>query len=214
MEAGARGIGVSERFLLVREESFLGRRSFIDDNGDSTFEPVDQGLKANYYKLVHNIMTEEGVKLTISKSAMRCLNIARQEMEPHLADGGKYSHTMLRGALGKMDKQVIRIASVLHVIRNWFNESGNPQKSREIEAETMQEALIMFHELSKTYISAANASGHAGEDAELNKVVDMVVRLGKANKGVLTSRAIYEAIRKVRPFVGQAGVMKRLEESL
>lgn len=214
MEAGARGIGVSERFLLVREESFLGRRSFIDDNGDSTFEPVDQGLKANYYKLVHNIMTEEGVKLTISKSAMRCLNIARQEMEPHLADGGKYSHTMLRGALGKMDKQVIRIASVLHVIRNWFNENGNPQKSREIEAETMQEALIMFHELSKTYISAANASGHAGEDAELNKVVDMVVRLGKANKGVLTSRAIYEAIRKVRPFVGQAGVMKRLEESL
>ena len=145
---------------------------------------------------------------------MRCLNIARQEMEPHLADGGKYSHTMLRGALGKMDKQVIRIASVLHVIRNWFNESGNPQKSREIEAETMQEALIMFHELSKTYISAANASGHAGEDAELNKVVDMVVRLGKANKGVLTSRSIYEAIRKVRPFVGQAGVMKRLEESL
>lgn len=214
MEAGARGIGVSERFLLVREESFLGRRSFIDDNGDSTFEPVDQGLKANYYKLVHNIMTEEGVKLTISKSAMRCLNIARQEMEPHLAGGGKYSHTMLRGALGKMDKQVIRIASVLHVIRNWFNENGNPQKSREIEAETMQEALIMFHELSKTYISAANASGHAGEDAELNKVVDMVVRLGKANKGVLTSRAIYEAIRKVRPFVGQAGVMKRLEESL
>lgn len=89
-----------------------------------------------------------------------------------------------------------------------------PAKSREIEAETMQEALIMFHELSKTYISAANASGHAGEDAELNKVVDMVVRLGKANKGVLTSRAIYEAIRKVRPFVGQAGVMKRLEESL
>ena len=72
----------------------------------------------------------------------------------------------------------------------------------------------MFHESSKTCISAANASGNAGEDAELSKVVDMVVRLGKANKGVLTSRAIYEAIRKVRPFVGQAGVMKRLEESL
>lgn len=214
MEAGARGIGVSERFLLVREESFLGRRNFIDENGDSSYEPVDQGLKADYYKLVHNIMTEEGVKLTISKSAMRCLNFARQEMEPHLADGGKFSHTMLRGALGKMDKQVIRIASVLHVIRNWFSNTGSPIKSREIEVETMQEALIMFHELSKTYISAANASGHAGEDAELNKVVDTIVRLGKANKGVLTPRAIYESIRKVRPFVGQAGVMKRLEESL
>lgn len=214
MEAGARGIGVSERFLLVREESFLGRRQFIDDEGDSTYEPVDGALKAQYYQLVHNIMSEQNVSLKVSRSAMRCLNRARQEMEPDLADGGKYSHTMLRGALGKMDKQVIRIASVLHVIRNWFNENGNPQKSYEIELETMQEALIIFGELSKTYISAANASGHAGDDAEMSKLIDIITRHGKANKGVLSSRAIYESARKVKPFLGQAGVMKRLEENL
>lgn len=214
MEAGSRGIGVSERFLLVREESFLGRRTFIDDDGDSTFEPVDPTLKAQYYQLIHNIMTEAEVSLKISKSAMKCLNRARQEMEPDLADGGKYSHTMLRGALGKMDKQVIRIASVLHVIRNWFNESGSPQKSREIELETMQEALIMFQELSKTYISAANASGHAGDDAEMSKLIDIITRHGKANKGILSVRAIYESARKVKPFLGQAGIMKRIEENL
>lgn len=214
MEAGSRGIGVSERFLLVREESFLGRRTFIDDEGDSTYEPVDAGLKAQYYQLVHNIMSEQSVSLKVSKSAMRVLNRARQEMEPDLADGGKYSHTMLRGALGKMDKQVIRIASVLHVIRNWHNESGNPQKSREIEVETMQEALLMFQELSKTYISAANASGHAGDDAEMTKLIDIITRHGKANKGILSVRAIYENARKVKPFVGQAGVMKRIEENL
>ena len=214
MEAGSRGIGVSERFLLVREESFLGRRTFIDDDGDSTFEPVDPTLKAQYYQLIHNIMTEAEVSLKIGKSAMKCLNRARQEMEPDLADGGKYSHTMLRGALGKMDKQVIRIASVLHVIRNWFNESGSPQKSREIELETMQEALIMFQELSKTYISAANASGHAGDDAEMSKLIDIITRHGKANKGILSVRAIYESARKVKPFLGQAGIMKRIEENL
>lgn len=214
MEAGSRGIGVSERFLLVREESFLGRRTFIDDEGDSTFEPVDSTLKAQYYQLVHNIMTEQDVSLKISKTAMRCLNRARQEMEPDLADGGKFSHTMLRGALGKMDKQVIRIASVLHVIRNWFNENGNPQKSREIELETMQEALLMFQELSKTYISAANASGHAGDDAEMSKLIDIITRHGKANKGILNVRAIYESARKVKPFLGQAGIMKRIEENL
>ena len=214
MEAGSRGIGVSERFLLVREESFLGRRTFIDDEGDSTFEPVDPTLKAQYYQLVHNIMNEAEVSLKISKAAMRCLNRARQEMEPDLADGGKFSHTMLRGALGKMDKQVIRIASVLHVIRNWFSENGSPQKSREIELDTMQEALIMFQELSKTYISAANASGHAGDDAEMSKLIDIITRHGKANKGILNVRAIYESARKVKPFLGQAGVMKRIEENL
>lgn len=87
MEAGARGIGVSERFLLVREESFLGRRKFVDDNGDTTYTPVDAGLKADYYKLIHNIMTEQSVSLKVSRSAMRVLNMARQEMEPKLADG-------------------------------------------------------------------------------------------------------------------------------
>lgn len=214
MEAGSRGIGVSERFLICREESFLGRRVFVDDNGDSTYEPVDGALKAQYFQLVHNIMSEQNVSLKISTSAMKYLNRARQAMEPHLADGGKYSHTMLRGALGKMDKQVIRIASVLHVIRNWFNESGMPQKSREIELETVQEAIAIYEEFSKTYINAANASGHAGDDAEMSKLIEIITKHGKANKGILSTRAVYEVARKVKPFVGQAGVMKRIEGAL
>jgi hypothetical protein len=214
MEAGARGIGVSERFLLVREESFLGRRSFVDDNGDSTFQPVDAEMKANYYKLIHNIMIEQDVKLKISPSAMRCLNKARQALEPELADGGKFSHTMLRGALGKMDKQVIRIASVLHVVRNWFSYNGEPSRSREIDVDTMQEALLMFDELSKTYISAANASGHAGDDAEMGKLIDIIARHGKQGKGITCVRSIYESARKIRPFLGQAGVLKRIETAL
>lgn len=214
MDAGARGIGVSERFLLVREKTMLGERIFADENGDSIYTPVDKELKAQYFQLIHNIMTEENVVLRPSKSAMRALNIARQQLEPDLADGGKYSHTMLRGALGKMDKQVIRLASVLHAIRNWFNPNGTPSKEREIQLETMQEALVMFGELSKTYINAANASGHAGDDAEMSKLVEIIIKLSRQNKGITNPRAIYENARKVRPFVGQAGVMKRIETQL
>ncbi|QLF85311.1 DNA replication protein [Salmonella virus STSR3] len=213
MDAGARGIGVSERFYwCVSKHS--GKRKFVNDDGDLEYTPVDKTLKAQYFQLVHNIMTEESVVLKPSRGAMRVLNIARQELEPDLADGGKYSHTMLRGALGKMDKQVIRIASVLHVIRNWFNEEGTPTKSREIEMETMQEALVIFGELSKTYINAANASGYAGDEAEMSKLIEIIIKLAKQNKGITNSRAIYESARKVRPFVGQAGVMKRIEEKL
>ena len=216
MAAGSRGIGVSERFLLVREESYLGRRQFVNDNGDSTYEPIDNGLKADYFKLIHEIMNEVDVKLSVSPSAMRYLNKARQEMEPHLADGGKYSHTMLRGALGKFDKQTIRIASVLHTIRNWFSATGRPSKSREIELDTMQEAIMIFHELSKTYLSSANAAGHAGDSAEMNKLVDIIIRSAKAGtpKGVVNVRSLYEAARKVKPFEGQAGVMTRIKDHL
>lgn len=214
MDAGSRGIGVSERFLLVRERTFLGERTFVNDDGESTYEPIDAELKADYFKLIHAIMSEVDVKLTVSPSAMRYLNMARQDMEPHLADGGKFSHTMLRGALGKFDKQAIRIAAVLHVIRNWFNKKGNPQKSREIELDTMQEAVLMFHELSKTYLSSASAAGHAGDGAEMSKLVDVIITMCKKSKGIAGSRAIYEAARKVKPFYGQAGVQSRIDDHL
>lgn len=215
MQAGARGIGVSERFLLVREESYLGRRQFVDAKGESTYEAIDKGLIAQYYKLINAIMTECDVKLEVSKAGMKYLNRARQEMEPHLADGGKYSHTMLRGALGKFDKQAIRIAAVLHTIRNWHSENSNAQKSRRIELDTMQEAIAMFHELSKTYLSSANSAGHAGDAAEMSRLVDVVSKLGKGTpKGMPNIRTVCEMARKMKPFDGQAGVTKRIKEHL
>lgn len=215
MEAGARGIGVSERFLLVREDTLLGTRQLIDANGDSVYSEPSQELKADYYRLIHNIMNEVQVCFTISKQAMRALNRARQDLEPHLADGGKYAHTMLRGALGKMDKQVIRIASVIHTINNWTSDNKTAaKKEREIGLDTMLEAIAMFDELKKTYISAANAAGHAGDDAESRVMIDLLARHGKANKGRVSLRAIIDTARKVRPFNNQAGITKRITDGV
>lgn len=215
MSAGARGNGVSERFWLIREKPIIGSRVFIDENGESNYEPVSAELKALYFKLIHNIMNESDVKLKVSKSAMKYLNRARQDIEPHLADGGKYSHTMLRGAFGKFDKQVIRMAAVLHTIRNWTPKSnGFPDRSTEIDLDTMQEAYIMFSESSKTYLSSANAAGHAGDHAEMNKLIDILIRQGKNGKGVVGVRSLYEAARKVKPFEGQSGVMTRIKDHL
>lgn len=214
MEAGARGIGVSERFLLVREESFLGKRQFIDDDGSSTYTSVDGELKAGYYQLIHNIMSEQDVKLRVSPMAIRYLNKARQELEPHLADGGKYSHTMLRGALGKFDKQALRLAAVVHTVRNWYSKNSNPQKSREIDLDTMMEAVAMFHELSKTYLSSAEAAGHAGDKAEMRAIIDVLTKRARNTKGVMKFRSIYDAVRMNKPFVGQAGVTARIRDAL
>ncbi|QHJ81032.1 MAG: hypothetical protein [Bacteriophage sp.] len=216
MQAGARGIGVSERFLLVREKPMLGERIFVDENGESTYEPVDRGMVAQYYKLVNAIMSESGVKLEVTPRAMKYLNRARQDMEPHLGDGGKYSHTMLRGALGKFDKQAIRIAAVIHVIRNWHNENGNPQKAIKIELDTMMEAVAMFHEVSKTYLSSANAAGHAGDNAEMNRLIEVLSKAAKTGtpKGSPNIRTICEVARKLKPFDGQTGVTKKIKEHL
>ncbi|WPJ47216.1 hypothetical protein RCIP0001_00041 [Klebsiella phage RCIP0001] len=211
MQAGSRGIGVSERFLLVREQTRLGERVFIDENGNSTYEPIDQSLKADYFRLIHDIMSESNIKLQVTDAAMRRLNKARQELEPELGDGGKYSHTMLRGAMGKFDKQVMRLASVIHTIRNW--QPGG-KRSKKIDAATIDEAIIMFHELSKTYLSSADSSGFAGEGAEIKALYDVIASRCKQAKGVMTVQGIYNACRNLKIFKGQAGVSKKIKERL
>lgn len=212
MAAGERGIGVSERFLLVREKNLLGTRKRRDENGNRIARNIDKSLTAEYFRLIHNIMQETNVQIKVSDEAEYLLDDAVDQIEAELGDGGAYSHSMLRGTMGKMDKQVIRIATVLHTVRNWCGES--PTKEREISGDTMSEAIMIFHELSKTYISSANASGFAGEKAELRSLVDQVVIMGKANKGVVSLRSLCDRCRKVKPFTGQVGLQKRITDGL
>lgn len=213
MDAGQRGIGVSERFLLVREEPLLGTRTLCDENGDAIYKAVDRELVSKYYRLVHNIMKEEKIVLNLSRNASRTLNLARQEMERDFAAGGKYSHSMLRGHLGKFDKHAIRIASVLHVVKNWAGESPN-RANREIDLDTMQEAIMVFNELSKTYLSSASAAGYAGDEAESRKLIDVVTEIAKKNKGRAPIHSIVAKCRNVTPFNGQQKVAERIENLL
>lgn len=72
----------------------------------------------------------------------------------------------------------------------------------------------MFNELSKTYLSSASAAGHAGDAAEMNKLIDIIIRSGKQGKGIVGLRSIYDNARRVKPFEGQAGVMTRIKDHL
>lgn len=73
---------------------------------------------------------------------------------------------------------------------------------------------MIFNELSKTYLSSASAAGHAGDNAEMNKLVDILIKQGKNGKGVVGVRSLYEAARKVKPFEAQAGIMTRIKDHL
>lgn len=198
---------------MVREEPLLGTRILCDENGDALYKEVDRGLVSKYYRLVHNIMKEDNVVLSVSRNAMRELNLARQAMEPDFAAGGKYSHSMLRGHLGKFDKHALRIASVLHTIKNWEGESPN-RSNREIDLETMQEAIMIFNELSRTYLSSASAAGYAGDEAESRKLIDVITEIAKKNKGRAPIHSIVAKCRNVTPFNGQQKVAERIDSLL
>ena len=213
MDAGQRGIGVSERFLLVREEPLLGTRTLCDENGDAVYKEVDRELVSKYYRLIHNVMKEEKVVFSLNRNASRALNLARQEMERDFAAGGKYSHSMLRGHLGKFDKHAIRIASVIHTIKNWAGETPN-RANREIDLDTMQEAIMIFNELSKTYLSSASAAGYAGDEAESRKLIEVVTEIARKSKGKAQVQSIVTKCRNVTPFSGQQKVGERIDTLL
>lgn len=214
MQVGERGNGISERFLLLREKSMLGRRVFINDDGTSAYTPIDKELKAQYYRLIHNIMTEEKVVLSFSDESLMAIGWAQQQAEPHMGDGGLYGHSMLRGMIGKMDKQVIRIASVLHVIRNWFSPDGREEKSKVISVETTEEALAIFGELIESYVAATTSSGAAGEEVELKKLSEITIDLARQSKGRVSVSRVLEKARKVKPFRAQGGISKKIKERL
>lgn len=213
MDAGQRGIGVSERFLLVREEPLLGKRVLCDENGDSIYKEVPRELTSKYYRLIHNVMKEEKIVLELSRNASRALNLERNKMEADFAAGGKYSHSMLRGHLGKFDKHVLRLASVLHTIKNWSGETPN-RANREIDLDTMHEAIMMFHELSKTYLSSASAAGYAGDEAESRKLIEVVTDLCRKGKGRASVQNVVTKCRNVTPFAGQQKVGDRIDRLL
>lgn len=217
MTSGQRGNGVSERFLLVREEPLLGTRVFCDEEGNELYQAPDGRLKKEYYQLVHNIMTTENkILLSLSKRARQVLNLAKQEREQDLGAAGKYSHSLLRGYIGKMDKQVIRIASVLHTIKNWAGE--RPLRAKEIDEDTLREAIAIFDEVSKTYLSSASAAGYAGDEAEMKSIIDHFSKEGRKTKnGTISRRHLIECSRKYGPLKGQqdvAGKVSRLLDEL
>lgn len=218
MQVGDRGNGVSERFLLLREKPLLGSRVYFDEDNNPTYKPVDKELEAQYYRLIHNIMIENEVLLSVDKEGLMALYSARAEIEPELADGGIYSHPMLRGMLGKMDKQIVRIASVIHVIRNWFSFDGvgAESKSKTINRDTIEEAIEIFSELMGGYIAATESSGFAGETIELNKLKDIIVEQAKSNGkyGYASLNLVTHKARKVKPFRAQGGVVSKIKKQL
>lgn len=203
LNAGSRGTGVSERFLIMRERNMLGDRDF------SKRTRIDKGLKAEYFQLIHNIMTEQHVDLEVTDEAFHYLSDCRQELEPHLKDGGKYGHTMLRGVMGKFDRQVTRIAAVLHTIREW--EKGGA-KRRKITKRTMEEAVLIYNELAKTYISSADAAGFAGDNSELSAVSEYITGRATMGKGMVQYRALYQAMRKKPVFSGHSSMSVAIKD--
>jgi hypothetical protein len=157
LQAGMSGRGVSERILMLSERPILGTRNL------SQWNPAPKDLKDTYFNLIAACVSSGEVVLKISSDGMKEIVKFRQAIEPELADGKMYSNTMLRGAMGKADKQIIKIACLLHITENW--KQGGRQQTTVLK-NTVVSAIAIFDQLSQTYIKAADDLGYAGKSTE------------------------------------------------
>ena len=204
LKSGLEGTGLSERFLLLREQNMLGKRDHRE------WFPVPEDLKARYSTLINQLVFSDDTTFTVSESASKLILDNKMKIEPHMGDDGKYSNSLLRGVVGKMDKQVMKMASVLHVSEHWV-DGAKPTK---INDKTIKWAIKLYKELIKLYIDAANSDGFIGEQAEIKELKEQFTRFLDKKKQVVTFTEIRDYVKGKPVFRGRHRLSKYIKENL
>jgi len=203
LQAGMSGRGVSERILMLSERPILGTRNL------SQWTPAPKELKDLYFNLIQSCVLSGEIVLKISTAGMSEIIKFRQAIEPELADGRMYSNTMLRGAMGKADKQIIKIACLLHIAENW---KADGRKQVKVLKETVSSAIAIFDQLSQTYIKAADDLGYAGKLTECAYIASKLQELSQKKKTILKIAQFRDNVKGRGALSNVTGLTEKLRD--
>ena len=203
IENGLRGNGALERFLMVRERPTLGTRDH------SIYTPIPHELNQIYEETVKNLVRQQNpVCFELSKEAQEFIAYIKNDYEPHLADGGKYSHNLLRGAVGKLDKNVIKVACILHGFENW---KPGGKRSKVVQLEHVMQAHHVCKQLIQAYETTAQSQGYMGAQTEMSKVIDAIQRQIERKKTSIPLRNLRDLLKSHPVFAGMPKLTEHLK---
>lgn len=205
LAAGESGRGISERFLLVRESTYLGRRTFGERR------KINDDILAQYGNMIFNIVREKKVDLKISDKSIEMINKYRRRVEPDMADEGRYSNNMMRGFIGKADKQILKIACILHAIENW-RDGGN--RSERVCIKHVVPGIDIFERIVDAYTHAADDLGFTGAESEYKKVEERLTTYAEKGKISVTVSQLRSSIKDVKPFTGTPNLTAKLRDHI
>jgi len=188
------GTGISERFLMLSEGHNLGTR---DHTKESHY---DHELYSYYHDccgfyqsaLDEPKRLDDLLLLKINDSGFKLINEYRNSIEPHLIDGGKFSHSFLRGSAGKINMQIMKIAANLHV----FNNSGDI-----IEDSIILSAIGIADWLLNNMFKMCEMKEVFGYSSEFVAIISYLEKAGKGK----TEREIINSLRNTKPFKEMSG---------
>ena len=162
------GTGLSERFLMLSEPHSLGKR----DHTKQAY--YDKALIDDYKKtcgIIESIFEKplkisELLNLTISHDGWLKINEYRNHIESGLADGGKFSHVALRGSASKINMQIMKLASVLHLM-----ESGS--FSTTVDDKHVISAIAMADDLLEANLKLCKDKGIMGVKSEFTSILSL-----------------------------------------
>lgn len=188
----SKGTGLSERFLMLAEPHSLGKRNWKESKS------INHDLVKDYdnicQQFIGNVLMnpsdfEETPTLTINSEGWEKIFLFREELEPHLADGARYSHISLRGAASKVDIQIMKIAANLHLL-------GGLDVGNVIETDSVDSAIRIVRDLMEANMAILHDKEIIGSKAEYTAILKMF----EGNNKSLTERQITNSRKCVSPF--------------
>ena len=189
------GTGVSERFLFISEDHLLGKRDHVN-KVSYNHSLMDE------YKAKCEFITEAffdsvdlyGLKnLEITRNGFRLINEYRNSIEPLLADGNKLSTSNLRGAAGKVDMQIMKIAATLQC----FDDT----RHNTIDDKYIVSAIGIAGDLLELNYHLNKKKGVIGEKSESDAIFNYLNSKG----GFSLGRALVNSMRTTKPFKEMSG---------
>lgn len=184
------GSGMAERFLLLAEPTLLGTR-------DHTCKHYPQEYSQNVYNrivgdLAMEVLTsptafEDLPAYRISKNDWNKISLFRNEIEPYLADGDKFSTLTMRGIASKVDMHVMKIGALLACLHEC--------PIGVIDSIYIDAAIGIMRDMLDYILCLLFKIGVVGFNAEEESIIGY---LGD-HRGA-TSRQVQQAKAKVKPF--------------
>lgn len=205
LAAGASGRGLAERFLLLSEPNLLGKRKHGDDLD------FNMRLLKTYEGLIKNIVMEDEVVFTFDSLAKSQINVLRRKIEKEMGEGGRYDSNMIIGFVGKADKQIYKIACVLHAIDTW-TDGGS--RDTVVSFDAVSRAVVMFESLSNAYVNAADVMGHTGTTSEIKKAIERLTDYKSKGKKKVSIESFFQNNKSTKPFKGVMNLRKKLTDNI
>lgn len=202
---GAGSRGICERFLIISEPNI------IHEKNHRQFIAVPCDIEKTYVDMVAAIVNQQfDVIVHFSNESLDLLIDIVEGLQKHMVDGGKYANELMRGIIGKAETQICKIASTLHIAKEW-SRKGN--KSHEIQVDEVAAAANIYVQLIKSFVSVAEDEGIAGKTLEMRvsaKRLKAIVNDPKKPRTQISYPDFSDSLKNTAPFSSVRGLRKYL----